>query len=97
MTPPPDHLDKATIRNSADIFSNNASSDTHPFGRELAKVKEVAEEFGATSTVVDEEEQELLSKGFFKFSVDDYINEIAGMYGGGVFEGQLGPIANPWV
>lgn len=78
-----------------DIFSPNPNSD-HPFGKELAKVNEVAAEFGATSAILDEEEQEILSKGLHKFSVDDYINEIVGLYGG-VYDGKLGPMANPWM
>lgn len=95
MTPPPDSLEKTVVRNSADIFGT-ADSNAHPFGRELAKVSEVAEDFGAASSFMVDEEQEILNKGLFKYSVDDYINEIAGMYGG-VYEGQLGPMANPWV
>ena len=93
MTPPPDSIEKHTIRNSADMFSPQPD-DNHPFGRELAQVNEVAEEFGAVKTVLHEEEQELLSKGLCKFSVDDYISEIVGLYGGGVFENRL---ANPWL
>jgi len=96
MSPPPTTLDKPAVRNSNDIFGP-ASDSNHPFGKELAKVNEVAEEFGALSSVMVEEEQEILSKGLYKFSVDDYINEIVGLYGGGVFDGKLGPMANPWV
>lgn len=93
MSPPPSTIpDKP--RNSAEFFG--ATEEAHPFGKELAKVNEVAEEFGATSTVIDEEERELLSKGFHKFTVDDYINEIAGLYGG-VLDNKLGPVGNPWV
>ena len=79
-----------------EMFSPALNSD-HPFGKELAKVNEVAEEFGAVSSLMVEEEEEILSKGLCKFSVDDYINEIVGLYGGGVFDGKLGPMANPWV
>lgn len=96
MTPPPDNLEKSLIRNSADMFSPQPE-ESHPFGRELAKVNEVAEDFGAGTAVLDEEEQELLTKGLCKFSVDEYINEIAGLYSGGVFENRLGTIANPWL
>ena len=95
MSPPPTNLDKPTIRTSTEMFSPPLNSD-HPFGKELAKVNEVAEEFGAVSTMIHEEEQEILSKGLHKFSVDDYINEIVGLYGGGVFDGNLA-MANPWV
>lgn len=96
MSPPPTQLVKPTIRTSTEILSPSLKSE-HPFGKELAKVNEVAEKFGAVSTLIEEEEQEILSKGLHKFSVDDYINEIVGLYGGGVFEGKLGTVANPWV
>jgi len=96
MSPPPTELTKPTNgRDSADIFKGTLDPD-HPFGKELAQVNEVAEEFGATSTLLDEEEQELLNKGLKKFDVSDYLDEIAGLYGG-VFEGHLGSLARPWI
>jgi len=73
-----------------------ATHSNHPFSKELAQVNEVAEEFGATSALLDEEEQVLASKGLMKFGVDDYINELTGM-NGGVYEGRLGPMLNPWL
>lgn len=94
MSPPPTNLDKPSIHSSSD---SQPFGTGHPFGKELAKVNEVAEEFGATSSMMDEEEQEILSKGLYKFGVEDYINEIVGLYGGGVLDGNLGPLANPWV
>lgn len=50
----------------------------HPFGLELAQVTEIAEEFGVVNRlgVVDEEEQELLSRGLCKISADVYLNDI---------------------
>lgn len=96
MSPPPTNLDKPAIRSTAKIFSISLNP-SHPFGKELAKVNEVAEEFGVASTLMDEEEQEILSKGLYKFSVEDYINEIVGLYGGSGFDGKLRPMANPWV
>lgn len=55
----------------------------------------MAEEFGGPNAMVlDEEEQEMLSKGLQKFSVDDYLHEVMGMYGG-VFEDQV--TLNPWM
>lgn len=68
----------------------------HPFGKELAQVNEMAEEFGATSAILDEEEREILSKGLHKFGVEDYLDEIAGLYGG-IFDDKLGPMSKPWV
>jgi hypothetical protein len=93
MSPPPSSIPEKP-RNSAEFFG--ASSENHPFGKELAKVNEVAEDFGAASSVIDEEERELLSKGFYKFTVEDYLDEIAGLYGG-VLDNKLGPVGNPFV
>jgi hypothetical protein len=95
MSPPPTAINKTVVRRSADIFSSSADP-SHPFGRELAQVNEVAEEFGATARLLEEEEQEILSKGFHKFGVEEYLDEIAGLYGG-IFEDQLGSIAKPWI
>jgi len=56
--------------------------DQHPFGNELAQVSEIAEEYGISKekmAVVDEEEQELVSKGLFKFRAEDYMSEISGL------------------
>ena len=56
---------------------------SHPFGKELAQVSEIAEEYGISKeklAVVDEEEQELVSRGLFKFRAEDYISEIHGLF-----------------
>ncbi|EXJ78589.1 hypothetical protein A1O1_08990 [Capronia coronata CBS 617.96] len=95
MSPPPSSLTKSSVRDSADIFTSTTDPN-HPFGRELAQVNEIAEEFGATARLLDEEEQEITSKGLCKFGVEDYLDEIAGLYGG-IFEGQLGTLAKPWI
>jgi len=65
------------------MFSANPETlDPHPFGLELAKVTEIAEEYGVQGDmqVIDEEEQELLSRGYRKFCADDYMNEIQGLF-----------------
>lgn len=93
MSPPPSSIPDRP-RNSAEFFGT--SEEAHPFGNELAKVNEVAEEFGAGPTVLDDEERELLSKGYQKFTVEDYLDEIAGLYGG-VLDNKLGPVGNPWI
>jgi hypothetical protein len=96
MSPPPSTIPEKP-RNSAEFFGI-ASSEPHPFGKELAKVNEVAEDFGGADTILVEEEQEILSKGFHKFTVEDYIQELVGLYnGGGVYDGDLGPIGNPFI
>jgi len=73
-----------------------ASDPAHPFGKELAQVNEVAEEFGLSTARLVEEEQDLINRGLMKFGVNDYLQEIQGLYGG-VFEDKLGPMANPWI
>jgi len=94
MSPPPNTLSQpTTVRSSADVPSGPTSSG-HPFRKELAQVNEVAEEFGLT-TSLEEEEREMMSKGLMKFGVNDYLDEISELYGG-IFEGQLGPLARPW-
>ncbi|KAL1970432.1 hypothetical protein VTN77DRAFT_4076 [Rasamsonia byssochlamydoides] len=94
MTPPPSSLSNATtVRRSEDIFQPQPS--THPFSRELDKVKEVAEDFGA-SRVLEEDEQILRRKGLKKFSVEEYLSEIEELYGS-IFEDQLGPVGGTWL
>lgn len=56
---------------------------SHPFGNELAQVSELAEEYGLTPQkmqVIDAEEQELLTRGLFKFRAEDYMSEIQGLF-----------------
>jgi len=64
------------------MFSPNPETVEHnPFGNELAQVSELVEEYGSPKlAVVDEEEQELTSKGLFKFGAEDYMSELQGLY-----------------
>jgi hypothetical protein len=69
-------------RESANMFRGKveviSGPGPHPFGNELAQVTELVEEYGVQSRmqVIDEEEQELISKGLFKFDAEDYMHEI---------------------
>ncbi|KAK4158180.1 hypothetical protein C8A00DRAFT_11024 [Chaetomidium leptoderma] len=60
------------------------SESQHPFGPELAQVSEIAEEYGVkehvSSSAIDREEQEMLAKGLVKFSADDYLSEVRGLF-----------------
>jgi hypothetical protein len=59
------------------------SIQQHPFGPELAQVTELAEEYGGSFhevRVVDPEEADLITRGFFKFGVHDYLAEIQDLY-----------------
>lgn len=58
------------------------SLSQHPFGHELAQVSEIAEEFGVQDKLhfVDAEERELRELGLCKFSAQDYLGEVQGIY-----------------
>jgi len=99
MSPPPTDIarSEATMRDKVPIFSSptpSPSENAHPFGRELARVDKVAEGFGAAGMVLDDEEQEMLSKGLRKFTVEDYVAEITG-FTGGIYEDKI--MLNPWL
>ncbi|KAH8700715.1 hypothetical protein BGW36DRAFT_395753 [Talaromyces proteolyticus] len=96
LSPPPTSMNTTPPRRTQDVFAPVLESGDNPFSRELDKVNEVAEDFGALR-VLDEEEQILLSRGLKKFTVDDYLCEIEELYGG-VFDDHLGPLAsNSWL
>jgi hypothetical protein len=50
----------------------------HPFGKELAQVSELAEDYGGKDRlhIVDEEEQELIRKGLTRLRAEDYLVEV---------------------
>lgn len=78
------------------MFSSKLES-SHPFGAELAQVNELAEEYSQKDVAIwDEEEQYLVSNGFQKFGVEDYVTEIQGLFGG-VFDDRSFPMAAGWI
>lgn len=57
----------------------------HPFGPELAQVKEIVESMQQSSVTdelleLDEEEERLCEQGMLKYSADEYIAEIEGLF-----------------
>lgn len=56
-------------------------SVSHPFGQELAQVREIAEDYGVNEKLhtVDEESQHLAAHGLLKFTADEYMAEIQGL------------------
>ncbi|WYZ42907.1 hypothetical protein EsH8_VI_000606 [Colletotrichum jinshuiense] len=54
--------------------------EPHPFGRELAQVTEIAEEFGVQDNVMYEEEQALKAEGLCKFNAEDYLSEVQSLF-----------------
>jgi len=77
------------------MFSSKVDA-SHPFGKELEQVNELAEEFGVKDRVLDEEEQYILSRGLRKFAAEDYAMEIGELYGG-VFEDRLFSTSSRWI
>lgn len=70
-------------RSSINMFAANIETvEPHPFGQELAQVSEIAEEYGLSEqmAVLDPEEQELTARGLFKFSAEQYINDIQDLF-----------------
>ncbi|KAK2738510.1 hypothetical protein FQN57_007025 [Myotisia sp. PD_48] len=53
---------------------------SHPFGKELEQVNEVAEEFAGGQLVVDEDERALAERGLRKVAVDEYLFEVDQFY-----------------
>lgn len=53
-------------------------SVSHPFGKELAQVSELVENFGLRDNVhiMDEEEQDLARKGLSRLPAEDYLSEV---------------------
>lgn len=69
----------------------------HPFGKELEKVNEIAEEFGIREVgVLDEDEEYLACRGLLKFGAEDYMMEIQDLLGN-VFEDSLLPPNAGWI
>lgn len=61
-----------------------------PFGAELAKVAEIAEDIGIQ--IRDAEEEFMMERGLQKFSANDYAAEI-----GGVFDDVLPILGAGWI
>jgi len=80
------------------MFGANVETvDQHPFGHELAQVSELAEEYGISKeklAIVDEEEQDLISRGLFKFRAEDYMSEIHGLFVHAFGESRPRPMAS---
>ena len=58
--------------------SQGKESSRNPFGHELEKVSEIAEDFGIKDKlqVNNDEDRDLREKGLYKFRAEDYVAEI---------------------
>lgn len=63
-------------------LKQRAYKETHPFGKELAQVTELAEEYGGkTNSQMDEEDSQVIkSRGLVKVAAEDYLSEIQGLF-----------------
>lgn len=95
--PPPTSIHTTTnARDTIDMFSKKVDAN-HPFGAELEQVNELAEEIGARNVMIlDEEEQYLMSQGLYKFGVEEYMDEIQGLFGGS-FGNPFSPFGAGWI
>jgi len=73
--------ERETSRTSLDMFSV-PESVSHPFGKELEQLNEVAEEFGSAVRDVEAEEDfaAIQSRNLGQFCAMDYMNEISTFY-----------------
>jgi len=90
-TPRPSIRRSASTAGIARTGSKSLRSSAHPFGVELAKVAELAEDLSASS--VDADEEFMVSHGLQKFGAQDYEAEIWG----GVFEGEWPKLGAGWI
>lgn len=65
--------------------SSTGSERSHPFGHELAQVTELAEEYATTAVmkprvIATEEEKQMTALGLQKFSPEEYLSEIQGLF-----------------
>ncbi|KAF2187746.1 hypothetical protein K469DRAFT_725214 [Zopfia rhizophila CBS 207.26] len=86
-------------RTSLDIFRGTIEKESHPFGRELEQLNEVAEEFGG---VVRDAEMEadmavMNEKGLAMFCAADYLQEIKPLFSNRFENPYLAPPAMAWI
>ena len=86
----------APAQDTAEVATQKKlSEDHHPFGAELAKVTELAEEIGGEG-IMDEDEHYLASRGLLNVTADDYINDIVAFFGDHSMN-PFGSPSSPWI
>ena len=64
------------------MSQDKQTENNHPFGAELAKVTELAEEIGGSNALIqDEDEHYLVSRGLHKWTTHDYVDDLAAYFG----------------
>ena len=89
---------KEAKRPSAEAFTRGSVEPSHPFGKELDQLMEVAEEFnGAVRSIeLDEDYSFMQSSGLGHFNANDYMLEISGLYSTR-FEDQVAIVEPAWI
>jgi hypothetical protein len=93
----PSASSNSTLRSSqsASALYHGGLDFTHPFGKELEQVNELAEEFGLGGEVTHEEEMILQRKGLLRFDASDYMAEITCFWDDD--EKRLSTIIDEWI
>jgi hypothetical protein len=101
-SPPRQHLPRSSSQHSTSSRKESHQhhhQHHHPFGNELAQVSELAEEYGIkeqlAANVVDLGEHEMLQKGLLKFSADEYLSEVRGLFASFMIPPR--PVAAAWI
>ena len=72
-------------------------ANNHPFGAELAKVTELAEEIGGSNAMIQgEDEQYIVSRGLHSWTQYDYVDDLASYFGNNAMNPFLGA-ASAWI
>ncbi|KAK5012011.1 hypothetical protein LTR60_004604 [Cryomyces antarcticus] len=82
MAPPSSLTTREGGRASADLFRSDIDQ-SHPFGKELEQLNEVAEEFGGVCRDVAEEDEDIMimaAHGLMKYGATDYMSEIEDLF-----------------
>lgn len=95
---PPTALSTAVATQHHKEPASATADSPHPFGHELAQVTELAEEYSLTAAdknraMFRKEERDLINSGLKKFTPEDYISEIQGLFS--TFFGEAKHVHNP--
>lgn len=79
------------------LAQDKLTENSHPFGAELAKVTELAEEIGGSNVMIQgEDEQYLVSRGLHKWTEHDYVDDLASYFGNTSMNPFIGS-ASAWI
>ncbi|KAJ9625910.1 hypothetical protein H2203_004678 [Taxawa tesnikishii (nom. ined.)] len=92
-------VQRGMVRNSADMFSASIEPPvTHPFGKELEQLTEVAEEFGSTCRAAEADADRVFMEahGLARFTAAEYMTEIQDLWSD-CFQDEPAPEYAAWI